>query len=504
MTVTLYLYSYLYLYIHICIGFDSCLDCFATIAASVTVKYKHKKQKQITTNYPTTEQQKHKQCPSSFVVAANVDSLVLFDHHNNISNNKQSSVQASGSLDLHQTRKKSLSQQQTQSQLLSQKKNVTDTHHDHATHGYFVCDSTRFPSFTLVKNLAFESALSKLTHVIVGKGSSSTLPGGVNVTGKESPKLASSATEDTGKMNEVTKVSSVKPLDGLFLKSTPSNPVQEEQFTSINRDSPRSTFESKVDFAIEHDLSKNDMEVTEKSANELSLKNSGSNTPTDHTLRGSNFVPHVNYELAKEEKFDNNAVAPNDDVRCSWTIEEDLCLLDAIEENGLGNWIDISEAISTGVMGGSNKTAKRCMDRYWDDYLGRYGHIVPPFFKLTDGSIIPSESLPEYEEIVKYRQQDSMFPEPLIGQIVGRQERYKVEIGGIKALALASTSEEMNQIREECKMFAVELPPRADYVQDLPGSEFSGFMPRRGDFDVEWENDAEHILAGLLEYFVIT
>jgi len=96
-----------------------------------------------------------------------------------------------------------------------------------------------------------------------------------------------------------------------------------------------------------------------------------------------------------------------DDPKCMWTVEEDLRLLDAIQSFGVGNWEDISEAVGSGFSsvppllthalssislnasshsttnsgntGTIRKTSKHCMERYLDDYLGRYGHIVPPF-----------------------------------------------------------------------------------------------------------------------------
>jgi hypothetical protein len=68
----------------------------------------------------------------------------------------------------------------------------------------------------------------------------------------------------------------------------------------------------------------------------------------------------------------------------------------------------------------------------------------------------------------------------------------------------ASTKEEADKIRQhwlETKMGQIGsptvLPPRPDDSFHLPGSELAGFMPRRGDFDVEWENDAETALADM-------
>jgi len=64
-----------------------------------------------------------------------------------------------------------------------------------------------------------------------------------------------------------------------------------------------------------------------------------------------------------------------------WTAEDDLCLLDAIKTCGLGNWIEIAEAI-----GNPGKNARRCMERYLDDFLGRFGHIFPPQIFTTGRS----------------------------------------------------------------------------------------------------------------------
>ena len=71
-----------------------------------------------------------------------------------------------------------------------------------------------------------------------------------------------------------------------------------------------------------------------------------------------------------------------DDPKTVWTVEEDLRLLDAIATCGLGNWADIAEAVSG--QGSSSKTAKRCMERYFDDFLGRFGHVLPAYTIVED------------------------------------------------------------------------------------------------------------------------
>ena len=246
----------------------------------------------------------------------------------------------------------------------------------------------------------------------------------------------------------------------------------------------------------------------------------------------------------------------SEDPRGVWTAEEDLRLLDAIKTHGLGNWADISEAV--GGNGSNGKTPKRCMERYFDDFLGRYGHILPPYTILDDdvddetyaasvdgdssskqqqddeeavrvskriarmpsnltassagGSssrsrkrfkVVRTESLPGYDKI---------WPKPYlppvpgveIGQEVARDIAAKSELSFVKATAAAATKEEADKIRKEWMETRMDqlgaptvLPPRPEDTALLPGANLMGFMPRRGDFDVEWENDAEQAIADM-------
>lgn len=64
------------------------------------------------------------------------------------------------------------------------------------------------------------------------------------------------------------------------------------------------------------------------------------------------------------------------DQEAIWSVEEDLRLLEGIRKHGLGNWTDVAGAVAG--QGSSGKTDKRCMERYLDGFLGRYGCILPP------------------------------------------------------------------------------------------------------------------------------
>lgn len=244
---------------------------------------------------------------------------------------------------------------------------------------------------------------------------------------------------------------------------------------------------------------------------------------------------------------DSEVFVVQDDPKTVWTVEEDLRLLDAIASCGLGNWADIAEAISG--QGSSSKTAKRCMERYFDDFLGRYGHILPAYTIIEDDDdqevngdadggvkdggeaepkkrrlermssfgvanvtngrrgkkvkVVPTTSLPGYDEIWT----DPYLP-PIpnvqLGQEVGRDHQYRAEQVFVKLIANAETKEEVDRIRKEWEETRLNqpngptaLPMRLEDLPSLPGSELAGFMPRRGDFDMEWENDAENVLADM-------
>lgn len=242
----------------------------------------------------------------------------------------------------------------------------------------------------------------------------------------------------------------------------------------------------------------------------------------------------------------------NDDSKTIWTAEEDLRLLDAIKTHGLGNWVDIADAISGN--GSVGKTPKRCMERYLDGFLGRYGHILPEYTIVEDNpnddetmahypegndgdddddesirsnkrrqvsrlpsnvsgssgggrsrkryKVVPTESLPGYKE---------WWPEPYLlpveGVVMGleaaRDLSRRNELEFVKLTAAASSKEEVDKIRaeweEKCKNqktgAPTVLPPRLEDTATLPGAELVGFMPRRGDFDIEHENDAEVAIA---------
>ncbi|KAF4035797.1 SWIRM domain-containing protein [Phytophthora infestans] len=135
----------------------------------------------------------------------------------------------------------------------------------------------------------------------------------------------------------------------------------------------------------------------------------------------------------------------NDAANVVWTADEELLLLEGIEVFGMGNWKDIAEHVAT-------KTDKKCEKHYLTAYLG-WKDLVPRF------------------------------------------------LGDVTEESNGEGSKEDNHVSIEEK--AAEMIAASDQVvRGAPGersgpSQLAGYMPLRGDFDVEYDNEAEIILADM-------
>jgi len=118
-------------------------------------------------------------------------------------------------------------------------------------------------------------------------------------------------------------------------------------------------------------------------------------------------------------------------------------------------------------------------------------------------TIVPTETLSGYKEI---------WPKPYVPPLdhakladdVGRDLAVKAELAYVKAISTASSQSEANAIRVEWEKTQLNkhggptvLAPRAEDVSAMQGYDLAEYMPRRGDFDIEWDNDAEKLLQDM-------
>ncbi|CAD8064801.1 unnamed protein product [Paramecium sonneborni] len=126
-----------------------------------------------------------------------------------------------------------------------------------------------------------------------------------------------------------------------------------------------------------------------------------------------------------------------------WTAEEELLLLEGLEKKGFGNWQDIAEML------GSEKSQEEIAQHY-DNII-----LSGKFRNMTLLSKRNQDTL----ELIK--------PKRLFNNLKRMKEEQIVIKGG-------------------------RLTPN---MQSQSGQEIVGFMPKRGDFDIEFDNDAELLLA---------
>ncbi|KAL3786086.1 hypothetical protein HJC23_003203 [Cyclotella cryptica] len=455
-----------------------------------------------------------------------------------------------------------------------------------AYHGYVVADSTRymlFPPFRGVTTLDAEGqrgvdlegdGCSKVTkEVVQGHGHGDTLRSvgdndeqaaavGNGVEAMEvdpGEKVEDGVvSHDSGrhasKQGNVLELKESQATSKSAIKSEPSNEVEAEDY-------------AKNDEVIAEPsckLGEETVRVT-KSCTESPIKSNEETQPLDKmdndqetTTPKHGIKRKVSEVLPKKHEF-----RLVDDLRNIWTIEEDLRLLDGILTCGLGNWPDIAEHVNGGncdaLVGGvgtsiGGKTDKMCMERYLDDFLGRYGRILPPYTmvpiegeeekdgkSLTDavegvsGASLMSErkrlrrsfpcaedeSAPGFKKTrfrvvptEEFEGSISLWPHPYIppitgikiGDEVGRDLWYRSEQSFVRQCSSAASKLDVDAIIKDFKEKRAQniegyeanvLPPRIEDIKSYPGSELAGYMPRRGDFDVEHDNDAENLIADM-------
>lgn len=138
-------------------------------------------------------------------------------------------------------------------------------------------------------------------------------------------------------------------------------------------------------------------------------------------------------------------IAGNDAVDNAWMADEELLLLEGIEMFGMGNWKDIAEHVMT-------KSEKKCEHHYLTSYLG-WKDLMPRFI----GDDIEESKEEEMKDVTRQNTEDKTV------------EADKITNNGVNSLP--------GERSGPCQL--------------------AGYMPLRGDFDVEYDNEAEIILADM-------
>lgn len=165
-----------------------------------------------------------------------------------------------------------------------------------------------------------------------------------------------------------------------------------------------------------------------------------------------------------------------------------------IEKHGMGNWRTISELMET-------KSPKQVEEHYWDHYMGVHGYCLPAQFFSSKGpkdteSLFPSsvedlpvcrsEDLTLQSVLPKLAETDAYYKEAL------KDDLYRIGVNITHQRGELARSKESTGKVGKLSEAAVR-----ERLATLPGADLPGFMPLREDFDVEYENDAEEVLANM-------
>ncbi|KAK4745295.1 hypothetical protein SAY87_011607 [Trapa incisa] len=185
-----------------------------------------------------------------------------------------------------------------------------------------------------------------------------------------------------------------------------------------------------------------------------------------------------------------------------WSVDEEMLLLEAIEMYGFGNWGEVADYVGS-------KSKSQCINHYNAVYMNS------PCFPLPDLTHVMGKNKEELivmaEEIGGLKEKTSSPEELPIKEEATVKERVKsVESGKevqLQQLSSSSTAGKMashmplikNEIEEESQVGRSigEKKPRVAGGEGPSASDLGGYNFKRQEFEIEYDNDAEQLLADM-------
>ncbi|XP_022720722.1 transcriptional adapter ADA2b-like isoform X2 [Durio zibethinus] len=199
-----------------------------------------------------------------------------------------------------------------------------------------------------------------------------------------------------------------------------------------------------------------------------------------------------------------------------WNADDEMLLLEGIEMYGLGNWAEVAEHVGT-------KSKEKCIDHYSNVYM------KSPFFPLPDMSHVVGKNRKELLAMAKGHAEDKKGSS-MLGELPVKEEspfspsRVKVEGGSSGRLLSALNTDVESGVRSSSSSTASAAVKKVSNMAQVkdgnvkmedpqidrnfggkkPNSlgndgpslvELSGYNPKRQEFDPEYDNDAEQLLA---------
>ncbi|XP_023635197.1 transcriptional adapter ADA2b isoform X2 [Capsella rubella] len=148
-----------------------------------------------------------------------------------------------------------------------------------------------------------------------------------------------------------------------------------------------------------------------------------------------------------------------------WSADDEMLLLEGLEIYGLGNWAEVAEHVGT-------KSKEQCLEHYRNIYLNS------PFFPLPDMSHVAGKNRKELQAMAKGRIDEKKEQ--------NMKEEYPFSPPKVK---VEDTQKESHTDRS----FGGKKPVAPAVNNTLV--EMSNYNQKREEFDPEYDNDAEQLLA---------
>ncbi|KAK7260716.1 hypothetical protein RIF29_26989 [Crotalaria pallida] len=194
-----------------------------------------------------------------------------------------------------------------------------------------------------------------------------------------------------------------------------------------------------------------------------------------------------------------------------WNADEEMLLLEGIEIYGLGNWNEVAEYVGT-------KSKFQCIDHYNAVYMNS------PCFPLPDLSHVMGKSREELLAMAKGHEVKKEFPSP--SELTLKEEPPFSEGINSEEFKMAETADQtMSKSSSACsKAYSSSIKKASNMSQNNDGvkveelqvdrsigekklklsgedgpsmTELSGYNHKRGEFEIEYDNDAEQTLADM-------
>ncbi|CAN4110175.1 unnamed protein product [Withania somnifera] len=195
-------------------------------------------------------------------------------------------------------------------------------------------------------------------------------------------------------------------------------------------------------------------------------------------------------------------------ICADWNADEEMLLLEGMEMYGLANWAEVAEHVGT-------KSKLQCIDHYKSIYINS------PCFPLPDMSHVMGKSREELLAMAK--EQGYASPggvnvkeeSPFSARIKMEDQREEnsaglASVGGSASCTLAGDGKRTSGIlhsKENHDSIKVEgcpadrsvgeKKPRTSVDEGPSMTELSGYNAKREEFEIEYDNDAEQMLADM-------